>query len=380
MVTFVIMKITIVEKEVTVLNLTEKLLATPLRENAGSRSSNRFDYQQVWAFNRILEMIEQDKEFLLLMELHDDVIVLDTVSEPESIDFYQIKTDNKASRYFTASNITKDASKYPEKMSIAQKMIDNFSKFRDETKSIHLVSNKHFDFGDLKCGTKSTERAVVGLYEISNTQLEVIKKGMCQSCHLANVDCEDVCLKLVYYDVSFLDLVNYEDTVFAKFINYLNSIGIESSISKTKTVYHTILGEIRRINNWESKAHNVEELIKRKSIAKVDFKGWLFMLKENMSDNLWDDIKAYLLHDGFTTFEVNNIGKQWKKYQIDSMNIEDINLQDIRSRIQKSIEGISLENSKEMTNYIFSIIKNLEEVKIYPKEYIYAIIIKELFS
>ena len=55
------------------MNLTEKLLAIPLRENAGSRTGNRFNYQQVWAFNHMLELIRRETDFLLLMELHDDV-------------------------------------------------------------------------------------------------------------------------------------------------------------------------------------------------------------------------------------------------------------------------------------------------------------------
>ena len=36
------------------MDLTEKLLKIPERENAGARSSNRFTFQQVWAFDYIL--------------------------------------------------------------------------------------------------------------------------------------------------------------------------------------------------------------------------------------------------------------------------------------------------------------------------------------
>lgn len=364
---------------VTILGLTERLLAVPQRENAGARSANRFNYQQVWAFNHILDLIEYESDFLLLMEFHDDVIVLESTSNSETIDFYQIKTDDKPSRYLTASFITKNANKYPEKMSIAQKMIDNYSKFYSETKGIHLVSNKNFDFGELKVGGNSTNRAVINLSEISDDQLNKIKKGMCQSCHLEEKSCENNCINLIYFNVSFMDLVNYEDTILGKFVNYLSSTGIESSLSKTKAILFTILGEIKRINNWELSSQSIDELKKRKSISKEAVKRWINTLSIEMQDNLWEDIKPYLLNDGFTSFEVNKIGQQWKKYKLESMNINET-LHGIKKEIRKIISSESFNNSKEFTEFVYGKLQYEREVKIFPKEYIYAVIVKELFS
>ncbi|UTW70771.1 DUF4297 domain-containing protein [Anaerobacillus sp. HL2] len=50
-----------------------------------------------------------------------DVIILDTSSQTSNIEFYQIKTDNSSSRYFTVAKMVKDSEKYPKKMSILQK-------------------------------------------------------------------------------------------------------------------------------------------------------------------------------------------------------------------------------------------------------------------
>lgn len=364
----------------TVLDLTEKLLAVPQRENAGSRSSNRFNYQQVWAFNRMLEMLKEGQEFLLFMELHDDVIVLDSTSESQLVDFYQIKTDTKPSRYIKTSFLTKDAKKYPEKMSIAQKMIDNFSKFKSDTGAIRIVSNKKFDFGELKSGDKSIERAIVSLSEINESEFNKLKQGMCQACHLSEPDCGHVCTDLLYFDVSFLDLASYEDTILGRFINQLGELGIESTISKTKSIFYTILGEIKRVNNWESKAYNKSELLQRKAISKTDFLNLINQLKEEMPDDLWNNIQEYLIKDGFSTFEVNKIRKEWKKYHINAMDVEDYSLQTIKGEVQKVIEEVSFDNSKEFADYIYTSIKDKRDVKIHPKEYIYAIIVKELFS
>ena len=131
------------------MDLTEKLLKIPERENAGARSSNRFTFQQVWAFDYMLKVVEEDRDFVLFMEFHDDIIVLSKTDKDEYIEFFQIKTDDKTSRYITPAFIIKNGNKFPEKMSIIQKMIDEFVKFESVTRGIHLVSNKNFDFGEL---------------------------------------------------------------------------------------------------------------------------------------------------------------------------------------------------------------------------------------
>ena len=51
------------------MDLTEKLLKIPERENAGARSSNRFTFQQVWAFDYMLKVVEEDRDFVLFLSL-----------------------------------------------------------------------------------------------------------------------------------------------------------------------------------------------------------------------------------------------------------------------------------------------------------------------
>lgn len=71
------------------MDLVEKLLRIPERENAGARSSNRFSFQQVWAFDYMLKIIEYDINFILFMEFHDDVIVLSESEQHQYLDFFQ---------------------------------------------------------------------------------------------------------------------------------------------------------------------------------------------------------------------------------------------------------------------------------------------------
>lgn len=62
-------------------------------------------------------------------------------------------------------------------------------------------------------------------------------------------------------------------------------MNILSTIERTRSIYNTILGEIRRINNVEKSAGSVDELMKSKAISKDDFLKWISRLKMEIRDS-----------------------------------------------------------------------------------------------
>ena len=80
----------------------ETLLETP-RENAGSRSSNRFDFQKNWAICKLLELHQNNEDYVLILDLHEDVIILDSSNNPKCADFFQVKTKEDSLIYFSVS-------------------------------------------------------------------------------------------------------------------------------------------------------------------------------------------------------------------------------------------------------------------------------------
>lgn len=361
------------------MDLAEKLLSVPERENAGARSSNRFTFQQVWAFDYMLKVVESDVDFILFMEFHDDIIVINRFENEEYIEFFQIKTDDKDSRYITTSFITKNGNKYPQKMSIIQKMIDEFVKFEDETRGIHLVSNKSFDFGKFEDETETKNRSRIVLREVNGSNLGKLKKDMCKACDKVE-DCSEECLNVIYFDVADLDITSYDDTVMGRMVKKLEDMNIPSTIERTRSIYNTILGEIRRINNTEKVASSVDELMERKAISKSDFINWINKLKVEMPDDLWNQIHLNLITDGFKPLEINKIHKEWKKYQIDRLNIEALGLQGIAVKVQKIMEEKEFDNCKDWLEYIYNQISQEQDARVYDKYYLYALIIREIFA
>jgi hypothetical protein len=66
------------------------LTVTP-RENAGARSSDRSDYQKDWALCQLLRLHGSGSDYLIVFDLHDDILIFDSEANPTLISFYQSK-------------------------------------------------------------------------------------------------------------------------------------------------------------------------------------------------------------------------------------------------------------------------------------------------
>src|SRR5690348_12284908 len=78
-------------------DLQQALIDKKVRENSGSISSNGFDYQKDWSICKLLEEHQKSKDYTLLFDFHEDLVVLDSELNPVHADFYQIKTKKTGS-------------------------------------------------------------------------------------------------------------------------------------------------------------------------------------------------------------------------------------------------------------------------------------------
>ena len=47
-------------------------------DNSGSSSSNRFAYQKNWALYKMLELEQLGRDYMIVMDYHEDVVIIDT--------------------------------------------------------------------------------------------------------------------------------------------------------------------------------------------------------------------------------------------------------------------------------------------------------------
>ena len=95
--------------------LRENLVTRP-RENSGSRSANRFDFQRDWSLCHLLELHDKGGEYVMVFEHHDDLATLDSEADPQKIKLVQIKKDERKRFLETSRSCKKENS---EKTAIA---------------------------------------------------------------------------------------------------------------------------------------------------------------------------------------------------------------------------------------------------------------------
>ena len=115
------------------------LLFEPQREKAGSQTFSKYSYQYHWALCRILKEHNGEKEYAVFVELHEDVVLSNSLSVNDAqFEFSQIKTNQTK---FTKNNIIK----LKNGSSVLGKLIDSTlnKKYTERIIDINLVKNHY---------------------------------------------------------------------------------------------------------------------------------------------------------------------------------------------------------------------------------------------
>lgn len=77
-------------------------LAEAQRESAGASTFGKYNFQFHWALCEIIEKHKQQREYALLIEHHEDVVIADGLdASSATFEFYQVK--NQAATFTPAS-------------------------------------------------------------------------------------------------------------------------------------------------------------------------------------------------------------------------------------------------------------------------------------
>lgn len=142
------------------------------RENAGSDTFKNYDYQYHWAIYTLLDESKHNEDIAVLIEFHEDVILVKDLKNQEKLHFFQIKANEKQ---LSIKDITRKEKgtqlSILEKLSLNNDYIDLF----DNIEAIKLVGAKGFkftttetDFSALSDADKSEiEQSIITEYDKS---------------------------------------------------------------------------------------------------------------------------------------------------------------------------------------------------------------------
>lgn len=139
------------------------------REKSGSDTINKYHYQYHWALFEALVRTAKRKEYVVIIELHEDVVIGDSLdANCVKFEFFQVKEANKTYSIQSIISSSKDNSQ-----SILSKLLSSVKKheLKYRIKSIGLVASNGFSFKS-KEGTDLKILKVLDLKEDDKKKIE----------------------------------------------------------------------------------------------------------------------------------------------------------------------------------------------------------------
>ncbi len=353
-----------------ILNLfTEK----PPRENSGSRSANRFDYQKNWSLCELLSLHSKNNDYLMVFEHHEDVVVFNSLLSPSSAIFYQVKTKNPGN--WTIGSLSK-ADKHGQ--SIIGKLYTNHDHFAGFAKEL-IFSSNHGLSATLANGDKGLDCKRINFIQFTSKDKEKIRNAAEGS---DKEFCDIRGLEKITIIQADLPLANHTEITKGKMVEFFEREYPEKTVH-VALIYKSIFDEIRRKTNYEQACTNSTELIERKAISQSEFEGIIgIVLNGRTANELWADANLILVAEGFRALEIRSLRAQWQRYVVDRMNASDESLIKLQDNIQSclvDIESSSMDLSiKDLQKEILDSIRLSDYFDWYDDLYIRAAILYEV--
>ena len=389
----------------------DELASLKPRENAGASSSNRFEYQVNWGLHRLLQLEDEeerkkkesknednnDEGYVMILDYHDDIVVCNSDSGKDYIDFYQIKTrknsnwgimnlcdkkekknddkeesDESDDKKYDSKQIEKSQNDITSKISIVAKLLQHTKDF-DKTRKLYFVTNAHINF----IGNKP----VCNFSELTKNNKDKIKEKI--KLQLGNVKDENF-EKLIFVQNEMSE-TRYKDTMLGELMNYLKEKWEIST--DTDVVYKNLISLIRNKTNYEKLVDNRQDLLKYKAITHKEFRQYLLGLTRIKDFNeivqiikldLSDDMSYYSRKE--LTFPIKSkIKNELSKIKCDILNYGDDELNRLVNAINIALKVEVAEGDLDLWYYVKRIYNNImseyNNYKNYEEYYIKSLIL-----
>lgn len=255
-------------------------LATAQREFAGASTFGKYNFQFHWALCEIIEKHKNNKEYALLIEYHEDVVIADSLdANLAKFEFYQVKNQSAT---FTPAALTKRKKGSGEtlKSSVLGKLLSSCidTEYEERITKIGLVSSSGFS---IKVD-KSLKLDVLKVGDIAESDLATLTKDINNELGIK------VLPEHLQFIVPEIQLKNQEDYVLSQFSRLVISL-FPGALCNPVNIYRSVVDEMGRIGRIEYDYKDWARLIDKKSLTSTEVHK---VLTQHSSHPCVDDLKS----------------------------------------------------------------------------------------
>jgi len=325
--------------------LKDLLIELEEREDAGSISSDRFDYQKDWALLRLLGLHRKDGNYALLCEFHEDIAVVDDPHDPTTLSLFQVKTSEKG--HWTVKKLIKQKSsmKGNPLPSILGKLCGRVKDLAGGDVDFHIVTTTGFSAKD----GKSKKILDSPGQHLASEFLGVTEWKELNSALNTELGF-DLTLALqdaLVFAVAELPLRMHTQAVSGELSSFLEEYAPGSLINPA-AFYRTLFDELRRITVAKKpKDASFSQICIAKGIDRNKFDRMLAGAVRFAPNSFpFKSIDEELRHDGVTLARRLSLGSASKTYYVRSLRPNDAALRSDRRILVSAAENALKKNSE----------------------------------
>lgn len=304
-----------------------RVLTTEQREQAGSDSYNRFEYQVHWIVCHIIGKLQDNSKCIVFCEFHDDMAEFCT--DNQQYQFYQIKTKEDPSDWTIAEMSKREKKKSGGyKKSFLGFIFYNYLTFGTECSHCHFVSNNDFDKEVLEWQAviedgKKLQVENVAIYEKIKDR---IKNEFINDMPSDFDVVFDAFIQNTFVHKSDLQLAVYENQTKGVFFNHLADKNIPTNTANL--IFQQLLNDVRKKSKEKIKVPiSMKRLVEKKGVdvAHIGRK-----IDGNIKNNgNYDSFHQYLLTQSLTEIDIHRIEAAKTLHDARWLDVNDLKYQEI---------------------------------------------------
>jgi len=295
------------------------------REKAGSQTFDKYMYQYHWALYRLLKEHEQEKEYAVFMELHEDVVLSDSLdADKAEFEFNQVKTD-KGSFSETKLIRLKNGS------SVLGKLISssNDEIGRDKIKTINLVATKGFKLTQ-KNPRMSLEN--IGINDIDPKSLQKLSDAIEKELQADNFPIN------LHFIVPDLPEKSTQETVIGYIASVVEKLYPHSS-TKARDIYRLLIDDLVRKGTISFDYPLWEDLLEKKGLTSITVTKVINQFTERKNDlDVYRNLDAYLDELGLKALERRKWKQSFDRYYLQRIGNKTVAQLDMTKQLNESID------------------------------------------
>lgn len=314
------------------------------REKAGAETFEKYSYQYHWALYRVLNEHDNQKEYAVFIELHEDVVISDSLdSENAKFEFNQVKT-NKGR--FTPNKLVHQKKNYK---SVLGKLISSGLEkpFTSKITELNLVALNNFAL-ELKneelCLNKIT------LDDLSDAQFEELENEIKKEIGINALPTN------IQFIVPELSEKNFQNDVIASIAKLITNL-FPGSYSNPIEIYRLLIDEVNRKGTVTYDFTKWDELLRKKALTSLTvtkvINEFTNIKDEAKIDVEFSDICSEI---GLKSIEAKMLKRSFNRYRTQRISNSSILQNDLTNFFVKDIQS-KIDNGTTDFNELIAQIK-----------------------